>query len=38
MKSVQGGVSHHAAGPIEVMPLALHLRVATPLRNRKAGS
>jgi hypothetical protein len=25
VKSVQDGVHHHAAGPIEVMPLALHL-------------
>jgi hypothetical protein len=25
VKSVQDGVRHHAAGPVEAMPLALHL-------------
>jgi hypothetical protein len=38
VKSVQDGVSHDAAAPVEAMPLALHLRGAMPLRNRKAGS
>jgi hypothetical protein len=37
VKSVQDGVHHHAAGPVEAMPLALHLRVAMPARNGKAG-
>jgi hypothetical protein len=38
VKSVQDGVRHHAAGPVEVMPLALHLHRAMPVRNGKSGS
>ena len=38
VKSVQDGMRDHAAGPIEAMPLTLHLRVAMPVRNGKAGS
>jgi hypothetical protein len=38
VKPVQDGVHHHAAGPIEVMPLALHLHRAVPARNGKTGS
>jgi hypothetical protein len=38
VKSVQDGVHHHAAGPIEAMPLALHLHRAVPARNGKTGS
>ena len=38
VKSVQDGVLHHAAGPIEAMPLALHLHRAMPAWNGKTGS
>ena len=37
-KSVHDGVRHHAAGPVEAVPLALHLAQAMPARNGKAGS
>jgi hypothetical protein len=38
VKSVQDGVRHDAAGPVEAMPLALHLHGAMPARNGQAGS
>jgi hypothetical protein len=38
VKSLQDGVRHHAAGPVEAMPLALHLRGAMLARSRKTGS
>ena len=38
VKSVQDGVRHHAAGPVEATPLALHLDGAMPMRNGKSGS
>src|SRR5512135_419194 len=34
VKSLQDGVRHHAAGPVEAMPLALHLRGAMLARSR----
>jgi hypothetical protein len=37
VKAVQDGVHQHAAGPIEVMPLALHLHRTVPAWNGKAG-
>ena len=38
VKSVQDGMHHHAAGPIEAMPLALPLHRAMLAWNRKTGS
>jgi hypothetical protein len=38
VKSVQDGVRHHAAGPVEAMPLALHPHGAMQAWNGKAGS
>jgi len=38
MKSVQDGVSHNSAWPIETMTLALHLHRAIPAWNGKTGS
>ena len=38
VKSVQDGVRHDAAGPVEAMPLTLHLHGAMLTRNGKAGS
>jgi hypothetical protein len=38
VKSVQDGVRHHAAGPVEAMPLALHLHEPISVRNGKSGS
>ena len=37
VKSVQNGVPHHAAGPIEAMPLAVLLHRAMPAWNGKTG-
>jgi hypothetical protein len=38
VKSVQDGVQHHAAGPVEAMPLALHPHRVMPTWNGKTGS